>query len=438
MKYISLWINNFMINTKSACIVIFCSIQFYYGQCIGDANLNYRIDSDDVLLIADHLLDINPIATEGIANCDIDYNTDVNIIDLLSLTDLLFIDGSSWCEYEPVDLSLDWQYQEDTIYFDHQELQTILSNDVMSLNFIRGFMVLHRGKIVAEEYYYGSTSAQEFNIYSVTKSYIATLVGQAIEMGFIMQPSVTLDSIFYENDYTSQVRLENLLSMTSGWPENWYYMYTSNILEMLLGTPLVTNPGDVFFYNNAACHINSYVLLEKTGLNPKAFATEYLFPYLGIDNPNWGLDYDGVNNGSYDLILNLKKMVKLGQLYLQDGFSGEEQILSSNWINEATSNQIPDGGYGYLWWIPEPGEYMAIGYGGQLIVVIPELELVIGTHSLAPSTDAYFNNLVAVIYDQVVPLFDLLRSSNERYFYKDKIDRISKILDKHITNPYQQ
>jgi len=427
-----------MINIKSACIAIFCSIQLYYGQCLGDANLNYRIDSDDVFLIADHLLGINQIENEGIANSNINYDNTVNIIDLLGLTDLLFIDGYSWCEYEPVDLSLEWQGQEDTTYFNHQELQTILSNDIYSLNYIRGFIVLHRGKIVAEEYFYGSTSAQEFNIYSVTKSYIATLVGQAIDMGFITQPLVTLDSIFYENDYTTQVTLGNLLSMTSGWPENWYYMYTSNTIDILLGTSLVTNPGDVFFYNNAACHINSYVLLEKTGLNPKEFAMEHLFPYLGFDDPYWGMDYDNVSNGSYDLFLSLRDMIKLGQLYLQDGYSGEEQVISFDWISEATSNQIPGGGYGYLWWIPESGEYMAIGYGGQLILVIPELELVIGTHSLVPSTDAYFNNLVQVIYDQVVPLFDLSGSLSERYFYKGKIDRISKILNQHITNPYQQ
>ena len=37
-------------------------------------------------------------------------------------------------------------------------------------------------------------------------------------------------------------------------------------------------------------------------------------------------------------------------------------------------------GYGYLWWVPERG-YLAWGFGGQFIVVVPELNLVIGTHS---------------------------------------------------------
>ena len=317
---------------------------------------------------------------------------------------------------QELDLSLDWTMADDVFY--SQQLDSIIENQISNLSSIKGIIVIHNGEIVSEEYFNDSSVDDIFHIWSVTKSFTSTLIGQAIDMGYITHPSVTLDSIFFENDYTNQVTLDNLLSMTSGWPENWYYMYTNNIINVLLSTPLVTNPGDIFFYNNSACHINSYVLLETTGLNPKEFAMEYLFPYLGFGNPNWGTDYDGVNNGSYDLYLNLRKMVKLGQLYLQDGVSGDNQIISSSWINDATSfkvNTIPDfwfpwdllPGYGYLWWLPERG-YLAYGYGGQFIVVVPELDLVIGTHS----TDNegfnvyYLETLLGVIYDDIVPLFD--------------------------------
>ena len=326
---------------------------------------------------------------------------------------------------QELDLSLDWTMADDVFY--SQQLDSIIENQISNLSSIKGIIVIHNGKIVSEEYFNDSSVDDIFHIWSVTKSFTSTLIGQAIDMGYITHPSVTLDSIFFENDYTNQVTLDNLLSMTSGWPENWYYLYTNNIINVLLSTPLETNPGDIFFYNNSACHINSYVLLETTGLNPKEFAMEYLFPYLGFGNPNWGTDYDGVNNGSYDLYLNLRKMVKLGQLYLQDGVSGDNQIISSSWINDATSfkvNTIPDfwfpwdllPGYGYLWWLPERG-YLAFGYGGQFIAVVPELDLVIGTHS----TDNegfnvyYIEDLLGVIYDDIVPLFDLPISIIDHY-----------------------
>ena len=104
-------------------------------------------------------------------------------------------------------------------------------------------------------------------------------------------------------------------------------------------------------------------------------------------------------------------MFKLGQMYLQDGFSGEIQVVSSAWVQEVTSLKATTGwprieGYGYLWWLPETG-YLAIGYGGQFIVVIPDLNLVIGAHSLDYSTALYQNQLLNYFYESIAPLFEV-------------------------------
>jgi CubicO group peptidase (beta-lactamase class C family) len=148
-------------------------------------------------------------------------------------------------------------------------------------------------------------------------------------------------------------------------------------------------------------------------MTPKEFANINLFPFLGINNPDWNAGYNDINDGASGLMLNLREMVKLGQLYLQDGYSGDNQIISSDWLNEATSLQVEnswnwngDGGYGYLWWLPERG-YLAWGLGGQYIVVIPELNLVIGTHSwVNDATSNYQVQLTGIIYNQIVPLFE--------------------------------
>ena len=104
-------------------------------------------------------------------------------------------------------------------------------------------------------------------------------------------------------------------------------------------------------------------------------------------------------------------MVKLGQLYLQDGYSGDTQILSSEWILEATSLKVPTfwstiPGYGYLWWLPEDG-YLAFGYGGQFIAVIPERNLIIGTHSIENNDSLYQEQLLDYIYNSIAPLFEV-------------------------------
>ena len=100
-------------------------------------------------------------------------------------------------------------------------------------------------------------------------------------------------------------------------------------------------------------------------------------------------------------------MIKLGQLYLQGGYSGNEQILSSNYIEDATTFQINTGGfgYGYLWWLDNE-TYIAIGLGGQLIAVFPELNLVIGTNSLAYSSQSYQNQLFNYVLYVIPNLFN--------------------------------
>ena len=336
-----------------------------------------------------------------------------------SLSSILFIllINSNFI-YTQIDLSQNWQFQDDLSYFNSEALQEIMDIEIPTLDLISGIIVIHNGKIVSEEYYNGSSEDDIYNIFSVTKSYISTLIGQAIDQGLLNNQYSTLDSFFPEFDfeYPHYVQLDDLLSMSSGYlddygefPDYWF----NTTIEELLGMNHLDGPG-TFFYNNSACHIHSHILYHETGLTPKEFANIHLFPYLGINNPDWNSGNSEISNGSSGLMLNLRDMVKLGQLYLQDGYtSSDTQILSSEWIHEATSTQAEpswswnwNGGYGYLWWLPDRG-YLAWGLGGQFIVVIPELNLVIGTHSfLTDVPNNHVNVLAGIIYNQIIPLFD--------------------------------
>ena len=211
--------------------------------------------------------------------------------------------------------------------------------------------------------------------------------------------------------------------MSSGYLDDYNSMaeWLNATTEELLGMSHLDGPG-TFFYNNSACNIHSHILYHNTEMIPKEFADINLFPYLGINDPDWLADSNGLSNGSASLMLNLREMVKLGQLYLQNGYSGNNQILSSEWISEATSLQVEnswnwngDGGYGYLWWLPDQG-YLAWGLGGQFIVVIPEFNLVIGTHSwVSDESSNYQVQLAGCIYNQIVPLFNFPYSTIDHY-----------------------
>ena len=282
---------------------------------------------------------------------------------------------------QSVDLSAEWNINDD--FSLSNELEELIGNQIATLPNTLGFIVIHQGEIVSENYY-NSNDENEINIWSVTKSFISTLVGQAVDMNLIEDPDSSISFFFpeYDIDYLREISLHNVLSMTTGYSDaygypQWMNQTTENLLSMDHSSP------GSFFYNNSACHINSHIIFYKTEMKPLEFGNSYLFPQLGIDNPNWDDGYQNINDGSTSLYLNLRDMVKLGQLYLQDGLSGSEQIISSEWVERATNVQTETENYGYLWWLQdnEGTSYRAKGFGGQVIAVYPEYELVIGAQS---------------------------------------------------------
>jgi len=155
---------------------------------------------------------------------------------------------------------------------------------------------------------------------------------------------------------------------------------------------LVSNPGQQFGYSSEEAHLLSVILTEATGMSTHDFAYEYLFEPIGmgIEDFGWGQFEQGYFNGGADLSLKPIDMIKLGNLYLNNGLYNGEQIVPSEWVEESTSFHISTGlggyapDYGYLFWMNINSAnrfYCANGYGGQLIVVFPDLELVVVTTS---------------------------------------------------------
>ncbi len=401
----------------SRLFLLFASLNICIGnECSGDANLDNHINIQDIILISNHTLNFSLLEGNALANADINNDNIINVLDIIQVIDLI-LNNLDYCnDTSIIDLSQDWETQNDLSYFDYNQLINILNTGIDNLNSIRGIIIIHKGKIVQENYYNGSFISEIYNIRSVTKSFIATLIGQIIDQGFSINVEDTLNNIINHPDsHLDNITLENLLTMSSGYYD--YYIYPDWVyadLEELIEMPAI-NPGN-FWYNNSACHLNAHIIFETTGLTPVEFANNNLFPYLNIENPFWLEGSNNINDGSSNLWLTLRDMVKLGQLYNQNGFASlNNQIVSSEWINKATSNYIQTGwsyygfnnldGYGYLWWIPNEG-YLAYGYGGQFIAVFPSRDLVVGIHSETFSETSYQIEILNIIYDQIAPLFN--------------------------------
>ncbi|MBL7993930.1 serine hydrolase, partial [bacterium] len=124
------------------------------------------------------------------------------------------------------------------------------------------------------------------------------------------------------------------------------------------------------------------IITKSTKRSTLDFANAYLFDPLAITIKRWDVDPQGYYLGGTGLFLTARDMAKIGFLYLNGGCYAGRNIICEKWINDAWSDHIPDTSidYGYLWWIMESGGHKiayAFGYGGQMIYVIKDLQLVV-------------------------------------------------------------
>jgi CubicO group peptidase (beta-lactamase class C family) len=261
------------------------------------------------------------------------------------------------------------------------------------MTFVRAVLVVRHGYLVFEEYYNGFTADDRDNVRSITKSVTSALVGVALANGDIESLDVTAADFFPEyvaaEDDQGDITLRDLLMMRSGlkWGEaNWQVipLWESDLdqIERILGLPLEYPPGEHWNYSTADAHLIGGILTRATGVSLLDYANTHLFEPLGISGAEWDTDSQGYNVGGSGLALTPREMATFGYLYLNGGLWDTEQIVPGDWVALTTTAQDEETGYGYLWWRGEReffGGYpafAALGYGGDMVFVYPELDLV--------------------------------------------------------------
>ncbi len=265
-------------------------------------------------------------------------------------------------------------------------------------------LIVYRNSDIIVESYFGKGGADSLHkTKSVTKSVTSILTGMAIDQGLINSVDETVGDYLYEylspeDSILSGITIRELLTMTGGFDWNeltdpeWIYwnnwIRSDDHFLHALHIPIIHEPGTQFTYCTTGCQILSGIFTKATSLTLKDFAEEFLFKPLGIvgDRP-WDADHQGYNYGGVTLELKARDMLKFGQLYLNEGYYNEQQVISESWVAASTSAQVENHNsmyfsnhYGFYWWIGEQQGnhyYFANGYGGQFICVFPELELLV-------------------------------------------------------------
>jgi CubicO group peptidase (beta-lactamase class C family) len=263
-----------------------------------------------------------------------------------------------------------------------------------------------RGEVVLERYFNGARAARAANVKSVSKSIISALVGVAIDRGMVPGPETSIRTYFPEiakdKDARKQrITIEDLLSMQSGLETTSNRNYgawvqSRNWVQHALAKPLFAEPGTEMEYSTGNTHLLSAILTKATGTSTWQFAQESLAKPLGFTLPRWPQDPQRIYFGGNDMLLTPRQMLSFGELYLRHGrksVKGSDptttlQVVPRKWIEQSFIprgvSAISGNQYGYGWWMRELAghqAYFAWGFGGQYIILVPDLDLVVVTTS---------------------------------------------------------
>ncbi len=163
---------------------------------------------------------------------------------------------------------------------------------------------------------------------------------------------------------------------------------SANWAQYVLDLPMAEAPGQRFEYCNGVSYLLSVIVQEATGMRTLDFARKYLFGPLAITDIKWLLiSPQDVDVGWGEMWLRPHDMAKIGWLYLNKGKWDGKQIVPERWVDASTRGHIASTlfpHYGYQWWV-DASYYMAVGYRGQFIYVIPAKDMVVVfTGALAP------------------------------------------------------
>lgn len=292
---------------------------------------------------------------------------------------------------------------------------------------IHALLIARDGRLVLEEYFHGFSREKLHTLRSAAKSITGTTIGAAMHAGAPLR----LDSAVYQvmnggvfpaglEPRKRAMTLENLLTMSSGHycddtdpkaPGNEDYigdeLQPPDIVKYFMSVPMVTDPGENSVYCSMQPHLALAMLGEATNESPLRMFDRLVARPMQITTYAWPLDSSGRPYGGGSVAVRARDFMKFGQLMLNGGTWNGRRILDPQYARAAVTPQyhLRNVYYGYLWWMeyyPYKNRqvlgYSARGAGGNLVFVVPELDLVVTTMAGNYSNRRgmkYLGNLIA-------------------------------------------
>lgn len=282
-------------------------------------------------------------------------------------------------------------------------------------------MIIKNGYLVAQ---WGDINRVDMT-FSVTKSYLSSVAGLAVDAGLISDVLDPVNKYVWDGSFAgrhnSQITWQHLLNQSSDWSgelfgiKDWADRPPSEGDLDDWKNRRLNPPGSVMEYNDVRVNLLAYSLLQvwrkplplvlkENLMDPIGASTTWR--WFGYDHA-W-LDMDGykvqsVTGGGHSgggVFISTADQARFGLLIARNGRWKDRQLLSAEWITQATKPSVPNDSYGYMWWLnqgkrkwPEVANenlFYAAGFGGNFIVIDQQSDLVIITRWLEPSQIGMF------------------------------------------------
>ncbi len=284
-------------------------------------------------------------------------------------------------------------------------------------------VILKNGYIVAQ---WGDINRVDMT-FSVTKSFLSTLAGLAIDEGLIRSPNDSVKNYVwdgsFEGKHNSKITWDNLLNQSSDWSGTLFGLHDwadrppkeGNIEDWQ--NRKLNQPGTVYEYNDVRVNLLAYsllqvwrkplpVILKEKIMDPIGASTTWRWygyenSFVNID----GLMMQSVSGGGHSgggIFISAIDQARFGLLFLRNGKWKNQRLVSEKWVTAAHQSSSANKDYGYMWWINASERwkevssevYFAAGFGGNYIVIDNANDLVLVTRWMDDSKMGEFVNLV--------------------------------------------
>ena len=260
-------------------------------------------------------------------------------------------------------------------------------------------MIIRHGKIIAEGYWKPFHRDFRHRMYSISKSFVAGAIGLLLDEGRISLFDRVCEYFpeYPEKElhpYTRETTIRDLLIMASPFELTYSLWGNARNTRYWVESFFTATPkkpaGTVFCYDTTASFILDVIVERVTGEKFMDYMYEKILHKLDFSkNVKCIQSPDGYSWGGSGVLCTTLDLAKYAYIFLNEGKVGEEQLISAEFVKEATSKQIDTDvyghggniysthGYGYQIWRNEENGFAFNGMGNQHAFCYPDKDLLV-------------------------------------------------------------